>query len=232
MFTAAESDMGVRVPGHLEFFCVGTECVFIAVGRPVQHHHYVAFGDPLTANLDLRRRGARHVHQGLVHRNISASAPGINVGSSTSRRHCSGCSISAIMASATTSAERVSGRCRRRTNPVERSTQGADLGGLVFADDEIAFPVPGYGSIVGLGGPLGDVDHARDPAAAACARRHEREAYVEPAPCADMWSTHRATHRVLARRAPYRSFRGTPASPGGQDRSWPTPRRFARGCTS
>jgi hypothetical protein len=44
--------------------------------------------------------------------------------------------------------------------------QGADLGALVFAEDQIALPVPGHRAVGGLGGPLADVDHARDPATA------------------------------------------------------------------
>jgi hypothetical protein len=46
------------------------------------------------------------------------------------------------------------------------SDQGADLGELIFTHDQISFPVPGHGPIIGLGWPLRDVDHAGDPATA------------------------------------------------------------------
>ena len=37
--------------------------------------------------------------------------------------------------------------------------QGADLGSLVFADDEVAFPVAGYGPVGGFGGAFADHHH-------------------------------------------------------------------------
>ena len=49
--------------------------------------------------------------------------------------------------------------------------EGADLGGLVFANDQIALPVPRYGSIVGFSRALRDIDHARNATTAITATR-------------------------------------------------------------
>jgi hypothetical protein len=40
--------------------------------------------------------------------------------------------------------------------------QRADRGGVALADEQVAFPVAGHPALVGLGGPLGDVDHVGD----------------------------------------------------------------------
>jgi hypothetical protein len=45
--------------------------------------------------------------------------------------------------------------------------QGADRGGAVFSDDQVAFPVSGHGPISDLGRPLADHDFVGDAAAVA-----------------------------------------------------------------
>ena len=40
--------------------------------------------------------------------------------------------------------------------------QRADGGAVVGAHDQIAFPVAGHGSVIDVGGPLGNHDHVRD----------------------------------------------------------------------
>jgi hypothetical protein len=40
--------------------------------------------------------------------------------------------------------------------------QRGDRGGVALADQQVALPVTGHGAIVGLRGPLGDVDHVGD----------------------------------------------------------------------
>jgi hypothetical protein len=37
--------------------------------------------------------------------------------------------------------------------------QGADRGGVVLADDQVALPVRGNGAVISLGGAPGDIDH-------------------------------------------------------------------------
>ena len=62
------------------------------------------------------------------------------------------------------SAQRPSGRCSSITIAGGPLNQGAHGGIAVLADDQVAFPVPGHGPVLDLGGPLADHDHARDPA--------------------------------------------------------------------
>jgi hypothetical protein len=42
--------------------------------------------------------------------------------------------------------------------------EGADLGGAVLADDQVAFPVAGHGPVGGPGGPVADHQHRHDEA--------------------------------------------------------------------
>jgi hypothetical protein len=41
--------------------------------------------------------------------------------------------------------------------------QRGDRGGVALADQKVTLPVAGHRAILGLGGPLGDVDHVGDP---------------------------------------------------------------------
>ena len=56
--------------------------------------------------------------------------------------------IAAIMASATTSAVRVCGQVQQADVTGRAFDEGADLRGLILADDQIALPMAGYGAIV------------------------------------------------------------------------------------
>ena len=49
------------MPSDLEFLCVGTEDLLVAVGGAIQHHDHVALSNPLPADLDVARRRPRHV---------------------------------------------------------------------------------------------------------------------------------------------------------------------------
>ena len=70
--------------------------------------------------------------------------------------------VAAVMASRTSSA-RVRGQVQSITNRVV-ARQRPDGDGAVLPDDEVAFPVAGHGSVGGLGRPVADHDHVRDPA--------------------------------------------------------------------
>ena len=54
----------------------------------------------------------------------------------------------------------IGGRCSSMVNRVVRSTR-VPIAELFKPDDEVAFPVPGHGPVLGLGGPLADHDLGR-----------------------------------------------------------------------
>ena len=82
---------------------------------------------------------------------------------------------------------------------------------LPAPDDQVAFPVPGHRPVRGLGGPLADHHHARDPAAPLA--RLAPRACAAPARSAGTPPAPGAAPRGPARRSPGRSSRATPASP-------------------
>ena len=55
MLAAAEGDVRVRMAVDLEFLCVRTEDLLVAVGGAVEHHDHVALADELPAYLDVGR---------------------------------------------------------------------------------------------------------------------------------------------------------------------------------
>ena len=80
------------------------------------------------------------------------------------RHSSSGSVVMALrMALSTLSADRPSVRCKSSTSLVERSTRVPTALRPPFAQDEVAFPVAGDGSVDGFGRSLGDHDHARNP---------------------------------------------------------------------
>ena len=89
--------------------------------------------------------------------------------------------------------------------------EGADGAAAAFAQDEVAFPVAGHGTVGCLGGSFGEHDHAGDPATsvdgcrASCGRS---------GPSAGSGPAHGGARRGLGRTATGRSSRGSPASPG------------------
>src|SRR5271163_24066 len=58
------------------------------------------------------------------------------------------------------------GQVQQLYEPGGALDQGADLGGLILADNQIALPMAGYGAVNSLGGTQRDVDHARNAATA------------------------------------------------------------------
>jgi len=93
-------------------------------------------------------------------RSVDISAPWSQV---IDRRSSVGSlAIALRMAASTVTAERPPSRCSSSTRRGALD-QRPDRAATALAEDEVAFPVARHRAVLDAGGPLGDVDHPRDP---------------------------------------------------------------------
>ena len=125
--------------------------------------------------------------------------------------------LAATRASATASAWVPAGQRDEHQEPDLALHQRGDRA-HVLAEDQVAFPVPGHGSVLGLGRPFGDVQRVR-LAAVAVGQPHPLGPADHPAGAQITGSAPCAARRGTARRGSGRCSRVTPASPDASGRS-------------